>query len=77
MKLPWGVARTSYPVLPWFGVIAAGYALGLLFVGSVGPAARRAGLLTFGGGALAAFLILRGLNSYGEPVPWQTGARPS
>ncbi|KQP33995.1 hypothetical protein ASF49_08335 [Methylobacterium sp. Leaf104] len=73
---PWGVARTSYPVLPWFGVIAAGYALGPLFAGPVGPATRRAALLALGGAALAAFLILRGFNGYGDPVPWQTGATP-
>ncbi len=74
LELPWGVARTSYPVLPWFGVIAAGYALGPLFAGQVAPGTRRSGLLTLSGAALAAFLILRSLNGYGEPVPWQTGA---
>ncbi|POR40264.1 heparan-alpha-glucosaminide N-acetyltransferase domain-containing protein [Methylobacterium sp. V23] len=74
LELPWGAARTSYPVLPWFGVIAAGYALGPLFVRSVGPATRCAELLILSSGALAAFLILRCLNGYGEPVPWQTGA---
>jgi uncharacterized membrane protein len=76
VDLPWGVARTSYPVLPWFGVIAAGYALGPLFAGGVAPATRRAGLLALGGAALAAFLILRSLDGYGEPVPWRTGASP-
>ncbi|KQO70652.1 heparan-alpha-glucosaminide N-acetyltransferase domain-containing protein [Methylobacterium sp. Leaf88] len=74
IELPWGVARTSYPVLPWFGVIAAGYALGPLFAGAVAPAPRRKGLLAMSGAALIAFVILRGLNGYGEPVPWQTGA---
>ncbi|MCJ2082651.1 DUF1624 domain-containing protein [Methylobacterium sp. J-090] len=76
IDLPWGVARTSYPVLPWIGVIAAGYALGPLFAAPVTPATRRAGLLALGGAALAAFLVLRGLNGYGEPVPWQGGATP-
>jgi uncharacterized membrane protein len=76
IELPWGVARTSYPVLPWFGVIAAGYALGPLFAGAVAPATRRTGLLALGGAALSAFLILRSLNGYGEPAPWQSGATP-
>ncbi|MCJ2043533.1 heparan-alpha-glucosaminide N-acetyltransferase domain-containing protein [Methylobacterium sp. J-078] len=76
LELPWGVARTSYPVLPWFGVIAAGYALGPLFAGAVAPANRRAWLLALGGAALAAFFTLRSFNGYGEPVPWQTGATP-
>lgn len=75
IELPWGVARTSYPVLPWFGVIAAGYALGPLFSG-VAPATRRSGLLTLGAAALITFLILRGINGYGEPVPWRMEATP-
>ncbi|WP_410825786.1 DUF1624 domain-containing protein, partial [Methylobacterium sp. sgz302003] len=36
IPLPWGVARTSYPVLPWIGVVCAGYALGPLFRPGVG-----------------------------------------
>lgn len=77
IALPWGgVARTSYPLLPWIGVIAAGYALGPLFAGGVDIARRRAGLLGLGATALAGFLVLRGLNGYGDPTPWQAGATP-
>jgi len=77
IALPWGgLARISYPLLPWIGVIAAGYALGPLFAGGVDAARRRAGLLGLGAAALVGFLVLRGLNGYGEPVPWQAGATP-
>jgi uncharacterized membrane protein len=77
IALPWGgLARTSYPLLPWIGVIAAGYALGPLFAGGVDAARRYAGLLGLGAAALVGFLVLRGLNGYGEPVPWQAGATP-
>lgn len=77
LPLPWGgMARTSYPVLPWIGVIAAGYALGPLFTGTSLPEVRQRRLLVLSGTLLGAFLILRGLNGYGEPVPWQTGATP-
>ena len=76
IDLPWGVAQTSYPVLPWIGVIAAGYALGPLHVAAT-PAARRRWLLGLGAAALTAFLVLRGLNGYGEPVPWHVGATPA
>lgn len=76
LPLPWGAARTSYPVLPWIGVIAAGYALGPLFAGTTSPALRQRRLLALGGALLAAFLTLRGLNGYGDPVPWQAGASP-
>nr|WP_272913288.1 heparan-alpha-glucosaminide N-acetyltransferase domain-containing protein [Methylobacterium sp. SyP6R] len=71
LDLPWGVARTSYPVLPWIGVAAAGYVLGPWF--ATDPRARRRRLLALGAAALAGFLVLRGLNGYGDPVPWQAG----
>lgn len=74
VDLPWGVARTSYPVLPWIGVMAAGYALGPWFADTVSARVRRRRLLGLGAAALAGFLILRGLNGYGDPVPWQPGA---
>lgn len=76
LPLPWGLARTSYPVLPWIGVIAAGYALGPLFAGATAPEVRQRRLLALSGALLGAFLILRGLNGYGDPVPWQAGATP-
>ena len=74
IPLPWGVARTSYPVLPWIGVIAAGYVLGPWFCGALPAEDRRRRLAILGGAALAAFVVLRGLNAYGDPVPWQPRA---
>lgn len=74
IDLPWGVrARTSYPVLPWIGVIALGYAIGPWFARGVGPEPRRARLLLTGTVALAGFVALRAMNGYGEPLPWQVG----
>ncbi|MDP4025291.1 heparan-alpha-glucosaminide N-acetyltransferase domain-containing protein [Methylobacterium sp. NEAU 140] len=73
IALPWGAARTSYPVLPWIGVIAAGYALGPVFAAAVPAAARRRRLLALAAAALTGFAALRGLNGYGDPVPWRPG----
>lgn len=73
IPLPWGAARTSYPVLPWLGVIAGGYALGPLYAPGSDPALRRRRLVALGFASLTAFLILRGLNGYGDPHPWQAG----
>lgn len=60
----------AYPLLPWVGVMAAGYLVGpwatrprderrVLF--------RRAGLALITG-----FLLLRATNLYGDPQPWGT-----
>lgn len=58
----------AYPLVPWIGVMAAGYGLGPVFAW---PAARRrAVLLRTGAGLTLAFVLLRALNGYGDPQPW-------
>lgn len=64
--------RTSYPLLPWIGVIALGYAAGPWFVTGADGAARRMKLWLCGAGALVGFMLLRLLNGYGEK-PWTVG----
>ncbi|MCY1076585.1 DUF1624 domain-containing protein [Archangium lansingense] len=77
IALPWGArARTSYPLLPWIGVIALGYGIGPWFAGQVNPTVRRLRLYALGLAALALFILLRLANGYGEPVPWTSGATP-
>ena len=63
-----------FPLVPWVGVMAVGYWLGLLYRDSAG---RRVRLLTsLGVGCIAAFLVLRLGNLYGNPsVPGSGGAR--
>ena len=61
--------RTSYPVLPWIGVIALGYCMGPWFARSACAATRQRYLLLAGAGALLGFVALRLLNGYGE-APW-------
>jgi uncharacterized membrane protein len=63
-----------YAILPWFGVMAAGYAFGSVY--TLAPDARRRVLLGLGGAAIAAFLVLRTLNGYGDPNPWAHQAIP-
>jgi uncharacterized membrane protein len=67
--LPFGIAgRVAYPILPWIGVVALGYGLGPLFLAD---AAKRERILTAAGlTALLAFILLRGINHYGDPKPW-------
>jgi uncharacterized membrane protein len=62
----------AYPLVPWIGVTALGYALGTVYTW---PAQRRRTFLVRLGVALTlAFLVVRGLNVYGDPAPW-TGQR--
>ena len=66
---PWLVVLFS--IVPWIGVMAAGYAFGTVIIAE--PARRRRLCLQLGLGAIALFLILRGFNRYGNPQPWATG----
>ena len=61
--------RTSYPVLPWIGVIALGYGLGPWFARASNAGERQHRLLLVGTLALLGFVVLRMLNGYGE-APW-------
>lgn len=65
--------RTSYPVLPWIGIICLGYACGPWFGAGFPAAARRRRLLAWAAGLLGGFAMLRGLNVYGDR-PWVAGA---
>ncbi len=57
-----------YPLIPWIGVMAAGYAFGTLLLRPA-PERRRL-LLMLGGGLTLGFLALRAANVYGDPAPW-------
>lgn len=57
-----------YSIVPWAGVMAAGYAFGTIV--TTGAARRRRLCLGIGLSAIALFLMLRGLNLYGDPNPW-------
>ncbi len=73
--LPGGIPiLLGYPLIPWFAVMAAGYALAPLF--SRPSEQRRPVLFALGFGAIAAFLILRWLNIYGDPRPWEVQRDP-
>jgi len=58
----------AYPILPWLGVMAAGYAFGMAWL--LDPMRRRRWLLGLGVGITALFVVLRYVNRYGDPRPW-------
>ncbi len=57
-----------YSLIPWIGVMAAGYAFGTVL--ALEPARRNRICLRLGLGAIVLFLLLRGSNLYGDPRPW-------
>jgi len=63
----------AYPLVPWLGVLAAGYALGALLDGD--PMRRRRILLRLGTALTIAFFVLRAINVYGDPHPWSAQPR--
>ena len=68
------VVFVAYPLIPWIGVAAVGYALGTIY--DWNPDRRTRFLLRTGLGLVAAFVILRVLNVYGDPVPWALQRSP-
>lgn len=63
--------KISYPVLPWIGVILLGYCAGPLYAHTRDSDDRKQWLIGLGLACVALFAILRGLNIYGETLPWQ------
>jgi uncharacterized membrane protein len=57
-----------YPLLPWVGVMAAGYALGPILLWP--DAQRRRALLRMGFATILGFVLLRAANGYGDPAQW-------
>ena len=57
-----------YPLIPWIGVMAAGYVFGAVF--QLETTRRRRWTAALGLGMLTAFVLLRLIDGYGEPQPW-------
>ncbi len=70
LNTPGHVVFVAYPLIPWIGVTAAGYALGQVY--DWNAERRRTFLLQTGMGLCVAFLIVRGINAYGDPIPWSS-----
>ncbi len=59
-----------YPVLPWIGLMVLGYCFGEFYQKDFDVNVRKKWLLRLGFGAIALFFVLRGINIYGDLVPW-------
>lgn len=58
----------AYPLIPWIGVMAAGYGFGKMLL--LEPGKRRKWLLILGISLILIFIIIRATNLYGDPRPW-------
>jgi len=65
---PSPVVAVIYPLIPWVGVMAAGYAFGAIYKWDAGR--RRRLLLRLGTSATVLFVVLRAINLYGDPSHW-------
>jgi uncharacterized membrane protein len=70
-QTPFGVV--AYPLIPWIGVMAGGYAFGALYAQ---PALRARACWGLGISLTVAFVALRALNGYGDPRPWSSQPHP-
>ena len=67
---PSPIVIVIYPLVPWIGVMAAGYAFGTLY--ELDAQRRRRLLLIIGGTATALFVVLRAIDVYGDPLQYAT-----
>ena len=60
-----------YVLVPWVGVMAAGYGFGAIV--RMPADQRRRACLAIGGSAIGLFVLLRATGVYGDPRPWEPG----
>lgn len=60
----------AYPLVPWFAVMAAGYCFGNIV--ALDGEKRRRWMIRLGCALTLAFLVIRWINVYGDPLPWTT-----
>ena len=59
-----------YSIIPWIGVVAAGYAFGAVM--TLEPDRRNRICVALGASAIVLFLLLRSLDVYGDPRHWHS-----
>jgi uncharacterized membrane protein len=60
-----------YAVLPWTSAMLLGYCAGYYFKNNIPAETRRRFLLMTGSAAILLFFVLRAINRYGNPTPWE------
>src|SRR6266446_4658353 len=62
---PSPIVFVLYPLIPWIGLMAAGYAFGSLY--QMDNERRRRWLITIGASAIFLFIVVRATHLYGDP----------
>lgn len=60
----------AYPLVPWVFVMAVGFCFGEVML--LDARERRSWMIRIGLACIAAFIVIRALNIYGDPQPWST-----
>ncbi len=60
----------NYPVLPWVGLMLMGYCCGTFYQEQHSQHKRKTYWLLFGTVSIVLFIVLRGINHYGDPSNW-------
>lgn len=71
---PTPLVWVQYPLIPWIGVMAAGYAFGTVY--EIAPDRRIRLVRRIGLSLMAAFIVIRAINVYGDPSPWSITVGP-
>ena len=71
---PKPVVIVAYPLIPWIGVMAAGFCFAKVY--RLPDDRRRKVLIATGLAITAAFILIRFANVYGDIRPWATQPRP-
>ncbi len=74
MVYPDPAVIAGYPLIPWVGVMAAGFCFGRIY--RLPDERRRKTLIMLGLALTAAFIVLRFVNVYGDLRPWEVQPRP-
>jgi uncharacterized membrane protein len=75
VKSPQHSVFIAYPLIPWIGVTLAGFSLGRIYDWT--RERRRAFLLFAGCIVGTGFVILRAMNTYGDPLRWSGQKSPA
>ena len=71
LTTPNHIFRVGYAIIPWVAVMSLGYWVGSSYIKTVEPAKRKKLFNIIGISAITCFVIIRGINIYGNIKPWE------